>query len=706
MAAALSGEDAAAAIIPVGTATDRPVLVGEPTTGAAWSGSPVFSDAPLIRLPLAQTAINRWTVRTVSHIGESRQARAGDLSPKGDLVSIGPLLGSGAWAGSITAYGPLGRDLRERCAVVPGLSIDIPDGIVAPDAKATVSVSADVDSEGGGGRWVLLPPADTAVVAFDNFKVEISVPRLLWCIRSDHTARTVFSNARVTITADDLASGVDDLLLVRGRPSRDVFLRLTDGESVLQEAKPVRCGSHAIASLALKQFADTVRSTQSAALDLVVEVEGTRALAARVLARYESRCISVESMVEGASTLVDVHFEENRPFRGRVARFWSVTRPWEPPVDVSIDDGDAGHALLLVENRLPPGRYRVEILIPDPWAKPQRPADRARYGEVHIGTPADEQRRLAALDPDEPLTTLELLLDDPPRVVSIPEDSAEKVAWHALLTLVSQFDGGDPKVLSTPTARVARQVLFTVPEAAARAFARAAETGEFHTDLLRRTAIALVPDFLDCPSEHRDAGVLASLWEFSPVLGAAADAWGCDEEKAASCMLWRRYGGWDPSTFDREHESTWPGHIQGLDTPILKRSRKQVRGITDALGTDVPMLASGGAAGPLLGWLESRWELGDGPFSAWRAKYRPLNDRRIRHGFGELLLDEAKEHDTGIVWARFAQDLLAAALAFIQAPDDSREAPLSLGGLWDAHSLVRPLTEQVLLDAIVVRRVG
>jgi hypothetical protein len=423
-----------------------------------------------------------------------------------------------------------------------------------------------------------------------------------------------------------------------------------------------------------------------------------------VIARYESRITGVESIIDEPAALIELRFDENRAFRGRVARFWSVTRPWETPSDLPIDDSDDGRALLLVDNTFPPGRYRVEVLVPDAWAVPQRPADLGRYGTVRIGTIADERRRLATLDRADPVTTLELLLDDPPRAVSLQDEDAEKVAWHSLLSLASEFAAGDPKVLATPAVRVARQVLFTVPEAAAQAFARAVETGELNADLLHRTAIALVPDFLDCPPRKRDADALASLWEFSPVLGGAADSWECGGDPGPSSALWRRYAGWDPQRFDRSDHTTWPGHIQGLNAPILKRTRQQIREIADALGDDVPILAPGGAAAALLDWLGTRLRAGDGPFNDWRSRYRPLNDRRIRHGYGHALLDDAKEHATAIVWARFAQDLLAAALAFVQAPDHSREAPLALGALWSAHSLVRPLTEQVVLNAVVARR--
>jgi len=508
----------------------------------------------------------------------------------------------------------------------------------------------------------------------------------------------------LTLSADDLADGGDDLLFVRGRPGAVVRACIEDDHARLQEAAAAQCNSAGIAAIGLRQFIDTVRSSLSPALRMTVEVDSARAAVALVLARYECQLVSVESVVDGSTSLLELTFKESKAFRGRVARFWSVTRPWEGPADLPIDDDDGGHALFLVHGRLQPGRYLVEVVVAAVWDVPRRPADLSLYGHVQIGSIADERRRLVSLDPDDPLTALELYLADPPRTVTMTAPAAIAVARQALLAFVYQIAGLERPDLSAPAVRVTRQVLFTVPEAAAEALVDLAESNEVRADLLRRAAMAMVPDFLDCPPIGTSARTIDSLWAFSSFVGAAADSWRASSDGAAVCSRWLRNLGWDPATLQGVNPATWPGHIQGLEGPILCRTAEQVRQITDAVGQDGPLLTRSGTAAALLAWLEARIERGDAPFEAWQSRYHLLNDERVRHGFGKALLEDATALGSPGAWARFPQDLLASALSFVQAPDGSQDAPRALGALWEASALTPQLTELALLNAIVVYR--
>ena len=253
--------------------------------------------------------------------------------------------------------------------------------------------------------------------------------------------------------------------------------------------------------------------------------------------------------------------------------------------------------------------------------------------------------------------------------------AAIAVARQALLAFVYQIAGLERPDLSAPAVRVTRQVLFTVPEAAAEALVDLAESNEVRADLLRRAAMAMVPDFLDCPPIGTSARTIDSLWAFSSFVGAAADSWRASSDGAAVCSRWLRNLGWDPATLQGVNPATWPGHIQGLEGPILCRTAEQVRQITDAVGQDGPLLTRSGTAAALLAWLEARIERGDAPFEAWQSRYHLLNDERVRHGFGKALLEDATALGSPGAWARFPQDLLASALSFVQAPDGSQDAP-------------------------------
>jgi hypothetical protein len=709
LAGRLAGKGHGGATAVVGRPTQRVSLIEDRVAATTWSGGAVMASPPQVQVPPGITGLHRWFVRVTASSGESRQSRLADLPREAGLVSLKPLLGDSAFAGDVLVHGPLGLDLRERLAVVPGMTVQVlPAWTLGPEENGTLIVAWEMYGAQGHERRTIEvpPPGESVELEVAGIEVKVSVPRLLWCLRSQGTVRSVFTNEVMQISADELDQG--SVLLMRARPGARVQVRLEDGEAdtgVLQEGREATCNSLGLASVGLQQFLDTVRTAPSAVLVLSAEVERIRAPVARVVARYVCHLTSAEAVTDGSTVLIELRFEENRPFRRRVGRFSSLTRPWEGCVEIPIPADARDSTLLEVKDLLPPGRYAVEVGVSSLWGG-ARPADIAKCCVVQLGTPIEEHKRLVSLDPNAPLTKLEQLLADPPRLVNISSEDARAVASHALLALVYQLAEPGSVVLSAPRNRVLREVLFVVPEAAVEALGHIIEGGDLSPRLLRRAAIALIPDLLDCPARACEEAALERLWEFSPFLGAATDVCQCQQGQPGGRCRWLTFVGWHPCSLQPAAQQTWPGHPQGIEGPILQRRLPDVEKIMDAIGAQLP-LAPGGSARALLDWLATHQRVGDEPFALWRSKYSSLNDRRVARGFGEALLAGAAPGGPppgpGVrPWLWFPQDLLAAALAFTLYPDSSREAALALAAIWEADELVRPLTEVVLLNAIVV----
>ena len=70
-------------------------------------------------------------------------------------------------------------------------------------------------------------------------------------------------------------------------------------------------------------------------------------------------------------------------FRQRCLRFWSLWSPWLPPIELRIPDGpETDFSTEPSLATLPPGRYRVEVGLIDPWHT--RPIVRPRRNDTHI----------------------------------------------------------------------------------------------------------------------------------------------------------------------------------------------------------------------------------------------------------------------------------------------------------------------------------
>ena len=108
--------------------------------------------------------------------------------------------------------------------------------------------------------------------------------------------------------------------------------------------------------------------------------------------------LHVEECLVDATWLIQATWTATRRFVNRQLRLWSLSRPWDPPHEhIIADDAAASCELLLPLALLPPGAYRVELAVVDPWSAvlPQLPGRRAPgKADVLLGERAERRRHL------------------------------------------------------------------------------------------------------------------------------------------------------------------------------------------------------------------------------------------------------------------------------------------------------------------------
>lgn len=404
-------EQAATGLIRVIRPTDRPALTGTPLSNVIGVyGDPVFAAVPALRVPIiAGFGDERWTVRVKGSEAEF-DATLADLERVGDVITLPEHEALSFGAVDVSVRGPLGSDLRARFVVVPGLSVGIPDRILLPTdtAPAFVTASASPGIElGGGDRFdstrFTIPSsgAEVPLVArLGNREValRVSVPRLQWGAKKGESVPAL-SSQRIAIDRDDVETGATESLVVathRGRVA--MALELWADRGLIQQTEFVpsseRDGRWVFE---LGQFRDTVRAELTARLQLKLAIDRDLVVVADVVAGVMASDFSVALDDEDPGSTI-IAFSQARSLLGRVARLWSLQRPWDPPISLAIPD-DAANSFVVPGTIASPGRYRVEIAVDDPWTTPQRPPTGATStGDVLVGSPAADLARRVELE--------------------------------------------------------------------------------------------------------------------------------------------------------------------------------------------------------------------------------------------------------------------------------------------------------------------
>jgi small subunit ribosomal protein S1 len=413
-------EQAATGLIRVIRPTDRPALTGKPLSNVIGVyGDPVFAAVPALRVPIiAGFGDDRWTLRVKGSEAEL-DATLADFERVGDIIALPEHEALSFGAVDVSLRGPLGSDLRARFVVVPGLSVEVPDRILLPTdtAPAFVTASASAGIELGGGHSsdsarIAIPSsgAEVPLIArLGNTEValRVAVPRLQWGAKKGESVPTL-SGQRIAIDRDDIESGATESLVVathRGHVA--MALELWADRGLIQQTAFVTSSERdGRWVFDLGHFRDTVRAELTARLQLKLAIATDLVVVADVVAGVMASDFSV-ALDDDDPASTTIAFSQARSLLGRVARLWSLQRPWEAPISLAIPDAAAG-SFVVPGTVASPGRYRVEITVDDPWTAPMRPrAGASSTADLVVGSAAADLARRVELETAGPVGLLE-----------------------------------------------------------------------------------------------------------------------------------------------------------------------------------------------------------------------------------------------------------------------------------------------------------
>jgi len=345
---------------------------------------------------------------------------------------------------SVRLRGPMGRRANLPLRILPPIEVAGHERLYLPDpdggprpatlwvrvgGTTMVECPADndsasvvrVDAEPGKGCTYVVevaPDATRAELAIvtrtssqQSVRVPLSVPvrRLRWAlvgeregVATEWTAQ-VINRPLAALLQASAPSLLIDLPLPEDTNDLRPHLHLLDIEGVelqSQEAKPPRTGQR-IFRFGLGAYLDTVRASRSAVLRF--ELHGLAHLqeggvdCLPVLSLTQQlvvQDIQVASRAVDNRMLVELQWSEPIQLSHRRVRFWPLHRLWERPYEEAIpDDAQGKLSLQVTAVRLPPGEYRLEFLIVDPWTPPTSPRrpiiDTPSTAEVELLGPTD-----------------------------------------------------------------------------------------------------------------------------------------------------------------------------------------------------------------------------------------------------------------------------------------------------------------------------
>ncbi|MCL4434828.1 MAG: hypothetical protein M1399_08745 [Actinobacteria bacterium] len=696
----------------------RPILSVPTVEGVSdIQGRNVFDVIPNLTVDTGESSLDRWRLR-FRGVDLDVQATLADIPHVGnDFELSGVLPGDRLLTGDLQIIGPLGSDLRESIAVVPGLSLDRPARIIGPDEPVSMEISATgVELNGYPGRLSMDFAAgeyakDIEVVdarVDESIRLLISVPRLLWLVRRRSQTLSIFGHEPIVIKLDELESGDVEGLLVRlGRPS-DIQLRLVGENDILQSTGVEQtAGDDGRWVFPLQSFVTTVAHSGLERLEFHLVAGGLRVVAAEVKVTYKAWGISIESIIDETEgfTCCEVVWSEDRACRAREMRLWSSHRLWQEPVTIPIDDGATGSFdFSCAGGRLTAGPYLVEIGLRDQWVQPRRPCEGASVPSVVIGDRSDLVAHLRSLDRSQPLDALELLVaEDGPTSDLVASEVLEEVI-SSLLAL--QSERGADAVRSRVAMPLCKPVTAQPERFATWLLRESAGTVE-RRDLMQ-LVITLLPDLLNdprhniCESQHYDL-----LWEHFVIAGAAFDTYQAGDIVTAS--RWEYFTGWDPSpckAVDVEWQGVepLPERCAPINAEFASLCPARIREIAAViLPYEVKPLLFGGFQQAVFEFLEQTWTDRDA-VKRWQSVHSRLNDMRVRQDdMHKQYLEELDRPDGAPALCKFPQELLACAFHLVGIPSERVPATVAL---CSAAKFADALVERSILLAIALRYLG
>ena len=475
---------------------------------------------------------------------------------RGVSVDLGSALAGGVCVASLRVRGPLGFDLSEQFAVVPGLEVKRPGHVVRPE-HGLVTISARAESCGldsaPAGEWCekeVAPEANFALLTArptgrSPLEFRVSIARLLWAVVHEAKPAVHAAAEILRIGAEEFDDQLADLLVVStGVPGSELELELRAAGERLRSLGPFSAaGREGRWSFDLGPFSDLIRGSPEGRLEFWLQLNRWPVHAADVLARIQVSHLRAQTRISGDFVEAVITFNQEREIKGRIARLWSDYRPWDPPLEAPIPDGEraarfAGYELLA------PGPYLAEVAIADAWVRPGRPrAGGPTARTVAIGSVEEIAEHLDRLDPSDPLTHVTWGLSghaepsplSPQELLPVAPEIASAAAFVLLDT---------PRDATSPAAflRVA-DLLSSSDQVLCAGLVETSEDELVEADNMARLTLRLL-ERLDPTSEELDPARASALWRASPPIAARLDVpWaGHDEGAAARCQT---YLGWE-----------------------------------------------------------------------------------------------------------------------------------------------------------------
>lgn len=542
--------DALIARRPIQPESGQPFVITKPIDRLRTdSGAVVFAEPPRLQLPTIEgMAPDQWKVRL------SEGGRVHHLVPDdGLVVEMTPLRNRRVVPSAVlTARGPLGVDFRLPFALSSRLELSVPDRLLFPGDKHAVitlggarlavngqepGVLAELDASGSRAACQVVGPDG------DTLELTADLPRLVWAPVRSASGALEYGDQAIVANSEDVESGVIDAVAIRtGAFNHALKLRLIIEGLTVQTSRTLWSrGPEGRCTFTLRDFLDTIRRRSGSLAEFVLFVGQRPVTVLRVRPPVGASGITSSGREVGEDICVDVRFTSDSPAKERVARFWSLYRPWECPFSARIPDGADGVEFTVEAAELPAGQYLLEVEVDDGWTKVVRPLAAAdNTSVVTLGDPAGRWRELetgSAVD----LLERGLATGKMARKLSPAElDAISIPAIEAVVLYVVQPQPGLPQprgsrllvgLLTLEVDRLAR----SVNEASARLALSPTAQARLALELIDRVAEEAVVT---------DDDAMRVLWATSPVLAARIDL-ASDLTNLASSRI-RESLGWTP----------------------------------------------------------------------------------------------------------------------------------------------------------------
>jgi hypothetical protein len=403
---------------------------------------------------------------------------------------------------------------------------------------------------------------------------------------------------------------------------------------------------------------------------------------ADIVARYLVSDIEATSRSLGDFTEVTLQFNEVARFNERVARLWSLDRPWEDAVQEPIPDGSDPPAVIRAHERVPPGPYLAEIAVDDGWARRVRPAVSAdNVSRIFVGNHQDWRARVDRLNQADPLEALEVVVaNGDVSDETLDELDFGPVAPESLGAFVWML-GHIPRGSPLPHAvNAVRKALLDTFGAFFRAVADGPQRG-IEDEAIQRVELMCLRRLDSHPEKVLGDGQaledveIHALWRAAPAVAAAVDLLLQDGSDAAAARLSQQLTGEEPPLAD-------PSGFR-VDPHLLGRPADLLRGIAEVLEAyPGPLLARRTLEAAYLEFLiaasEQARDDDSSPPSDWFERHRRLLPPLLEIPGYQAALDERLPARGVLRWASFPALTLAAAIHVRRQTSHWRQALCAL----------------------------